>query len=137
MCGFRFWSMIAAAGDRKHDILKVIIPLAQSKLLCRNEIDVSYNEAGNEAALAVVDLRLMLNYEARREKARLHEVNLVSSNMRTAITVPPNREYFVSSYCSEPVLAEVAARQMYIFLMKDCNATLEILTRNVQSGLLN
>jgi hypothetical protein len=90
--------MIAAAGNRKDDLLKIIVDLARSKLLCQNDIDVSHLELGKKAgATAVVDLRLMLDYETRREAAREAEVELVASHMRMAFSVPQRREYLRSA----------------------------------------
>ena len=63
--------MIAAADDRKQEILNIIVDLARSKLLCQNKIDVGYSDLKEKSgATAVVDLRLMFDYETRREAAR-------------------------------------------------------------------
>jgi hypothetical protein len=129
--------MIAAAGNRKNDLLKHIVELARSKLLCKLEINIGHHHLENAAAIAVIDLRLMLDYETRREAARRTEAELVSSHMRIGISVPQTREYFRSCYSSEPLLAEAAAQQMACFRSKDRNATLEILSDNVKSGLLD
>jgi hypothetical protein len=130
--------MIAAAGDRKKDILKIIVDLARSKLLCQNQIDVRHSDLRHKpGATAVVDLRLMFEYETRREVARSAEAELVAAHMRLAYSIPQTRESVRSGYSSEPVLAEAAAQQMRVFRSHDPNAILDILCENTKSGLLD
>jgi len=57
----------------------------------------------------VLDIRLLLDFEPTFS-GRGAENDLVASRMRTAHSVPAHREYMRSSYPSEPVLAEAAAR---------------------------
>lgn len=87
--------------------------------------------------MAVVDLRLMFQYEPRRDLARSTEAELVAAHMRIAYSVPQSREIVYSGYSSEPLLAEAAARQMRVFRFHDPNATLDILQSNMKSGLIS
>src|SRR5438477_2445819 len=121
---FRFWTMIAGAGEHKKDMEAIIIELARSKLLCQNDINVAHDDVQNKrAAIAVVDLRLMLDYEHRRAAARIAEMDLVASHMRMAYSILESRECVVSGYPSEPLLAEAAAQQMHVFRSFDRDAT--------------
>lgn len=130
--------MIAAAGDNKEGVLAIILDTARSKLLCQNAIDVRYGKVeSRKAPTAIVDLRLMFDYELRREAARAFEVELVASHMRTAFSVPQTREYIRSGYPSEPLLAEAAAQQMHVFRSYDPDFTLDVLMDNLTSGLLD
>ena len=130
--------MIKAAGDKKGNILSVIINTARSKLLCQNAINIQYTQVeARHGPTAIVDLRLMFDYEPRREAARAFEAELVASHMRTAFSVPQTREYIRSGYPSEPLLAEAAAQQMRVFRSHDPNFTVDILMDNFDSGLLD
>ena len=59
--------------------------------------------------------------------------------MRTAFSVPKDREYVHSGCPSEPTLAEAAARQMDEFqkLRPDINVMADLLKVNFSSGLLD
>jgi hypothetical protein len=58
--------------------------------------------------------------------------------MRTAFSVPKEREYICSGYPSEPLLAEAAARQMDKFqTLTDTNVMLDTLKHELDSGLLD
>lgn len=130
--------MIAAAGDQKAAILSIILELARSKLLCQHKVNVAHDKLeAKRAATAIVDLRLMFDYEPHREIARLAEADLVACHLRMAYSVPQSREYVRSGYPSEPLLAEAAAQQMHVFRSFDPDATLKILKDNVESGLLD
>jgi hypothetical protein len=136
--GGRFWTMIAGAGDRKADLLSTIIDFARAKLLCQSKIDVEHHKLLKpHASTAVVDVRLMLDYEPRREASRLFEAELVAGHMRMAYSVPQSREYLRSGYPSEPLLAEAAAQQMHVFRSKDPEAVLTILMHKVKDGLID
>jgi hypothetical protein len=89
--------------------------------------------------MAVLDVLLNLDFEPRREAARSREAELVASHMRTAFSVPKDREYFRSGYPSEPILAEAAARQMDEFqtLSPNVNVMAHLLKDNLNSGLLD
>ena len=87
--------------------------------------------------LAVLDVRLLINYDPRG-KAAATEFELVANHMRTAFSVPEHREYLRSSYPSEPILAEAAARQMWQFRQHDIlSGSAQVLKTHMMSGLLD
>src|ERR1700733_8797581 len=108
----RFWTMIQGAGTSKALILSTIIDFARAKLLCHDSIDVSAMDVEKAARTAVVDVRLMLDYEPRREASHQLQAELIASHMRICYSVPQSRGYMHSGP-SEPILAEAAAQQMY------------------------
>jgi hypothetical protein len=129
--------MLRGAGDSEPEVMLTIINLARAKLLCQDAIDVKATDVGKTARTAVVDVRLMLDYEPRREASYLLQAELVASHMRICYSVPQSREYMRSCYPSEPILAEAAAQQMYAFRKRDPKAILDILKDNMESGLLD
>ncbi|KIL67470.1 hypothetical protein M378DRAFT_9260 [Amanita muscaria Koide BX008] len=132
-----FWTMIQSAGDSKDQVLPLIIDLARSKLLCQNDIDVDYLDVTKHARTAVVDLRLMFDYEPWQEATRAFEAELVASHMRTVFSIPQTLEYFWSGYPSEPLLAEAAAQQMGVFHSKNPDSIVNVLQNNLDSGRLD
>jgi len=135
-----FWTLVEAAKEvgGKAEILPTIIDLARAKLTCSNVIDGNYPNFSAEAQLAVVDVRLMLHYEPRREAVHILQEELVASHMRIAYSVPKHREYIRSGYPSEPVIAEAAAQQMFAFRTSaGANTTLQTLVHNINGGLLD
>ena len=114
-----------------------IISLARAKLLCQDEIDVGAGRVDEIARTAVVDVRLMLDYEPQRVESHRLQADLVAGHMRICYSVPQSREYMYSGYPSEPILAEAAAQQMYSFRKHDPRAILNILRDDMESGLLD
>src|ERR1700676_2496250 len=129
--------MLRGAGDSEAEVMLTIINLARAKLLCQDTIDVKATDVGKTERTAVVDVRLMLDYEPRREASHLLQAELVASHMRICYSVPKSREYMRSGYPSEPILAEAAAQQMYAFRKRDPRAILDILKDNMEGGLLD
>ena len=129
--------MLQGAGYSKAEVMLTIINFARAKLLCQPILDVGANDVGKSARTAVVDVRLMLDYEPRREASHQLQADLVASHMRICYSVPQNREYMRSGYPSEPILAEAAAQQMCTFRKHDRSAILHILRDNMDSGLLD
>ena len=84
----------------------------------------------------MVDVRLMLDFEPRREAATM-EMNLVASHMRLAYSIRKDRAFLRSGYSSEPILAEAAAQQMYAFRQHKPSVMLDILNDNIKTGLLD
>jgi hypothetical protein len=137
---YRFWSLLAAAGQHKPDILSTIVDLARAKLICHHNISLQYTRLTDAAVSAVLDVLLTLDFEPRRQAVRNREAELVASHMRIAFSVPKDREYLRSGYPSEPLLAEAAARQMDQFqkLAPDTNNVMaHILRSEFSSGLLD
>ncbi|KZP24260.1 hypothetical protein FIBSPDRAFT_1012129 [Athelia psychrophila] len=126
-----FWSLIAGAPEGKErQILDAIIPFARAKITCPTDGQTS---AAGRAA--VIDIRLMLDYEPRRQLARDRESELVASHMRIAYSVPQSREYMRSGYPSEPILAEAAAQQMCA--NPEEFSALRIVEENITGGLID
>ncbi|KAK0447199.1 hypothetical protein EV421DRAFT_1901321 [Armillaria borealis] len=59
--------------------------------------------------LALVDVRVMIEYASRQEKARHLQQEMVKGHMRIAFSMPKHREYMRSGNPSEPILAEATA----------------------------
>jgi hypothetical protein len=57
--------------------------------------------------------------------------------MRLAYSVLQNRGHVCTGYLSEPLLADAAAQQMYVFLQDNGNAILDILGDILQDGLID
>ena len=58
--------------------------------------------------------------------------------MRTAFSIPKDREYIRSGYPSEPLLAEAATHQMDKFqTLTNTNVMLDTLKHELDSGLLD
>ncbi|KAF8579397.1 hypothetical protein K439DRAFT_1525242 [Ramaria rubella] len=132
-----FWTLIEGAGSHKKEVLSEIIGLARAKLICNHNIDLGHRKLTPEGRLAVIDMRLMLTWEPRREAYRT-EATLVASHMRMAYSVPKDRVYLRSGYSSEPILSEAAAQQCYVFRKHySTSVILDILTENLDSGLLD
>ncbi|KAK0229882.1 hypothetical protein EDD85DRAFT_849935 [Armillaria nabsnona] len=63
--------------------------------------------------MALVGIRVMIEFAPRREKARRLQEEMVKGHMRIAFSVPLHREYMRSGHPSEPILAEAAAVSIY------------------------
>ena len=72
----------------------------------------------NLAQLAALDIRLLLAFEPNAKGVKAQE-DMVAGRMRIAHSVPKHREYMRSSYPSEPILAEAAARIWAKYQQKD------------------
>lgn len=119
-----------APEGKERQILGGIIRLARAKITCSTDGQTS---AAGRAA--VIDIRLMLDYEPRRQLARDRESELVASHMRIAYSVPQSREYMRSGYPSEPILAEAAAQQMRA--KPEEFSALRIVEENITGGLID
>ncbi|KAF8590094.1 hypothetical protein K439DRAFT_1657646 [Ramaria rubella] len=87
------------------------------------------------ARLAVVDVRLMLDYKPPQQTFH-REAELVASHMRIVYSIPKNRAYFRSGYPSEPIVSEAAAQHSHSFRQRAPFPLMDILKENIQSGLL-
>ncbi|KAK0205611.1 hypothetical protein DFS33DRAFT_1502661, partial [Desarmillaria ectypa] len=63
--------------------------------------------------MALVDIRVMIEYEPRREESRRLQEEMVRAHMRMMFSAPAHGEYTTSGYPSEPILAEAAAISIY------------------------
>ena len=109
----RFWTLLAGAGNNKDQILPTIVDLARAKLICHHKITIRHQDLKRPAVTALLDVLLSLDFEPGRPKAHNREVELIADHMRIVFSVPEHREYLLSGYPSEPLLAEAAARQMH------------------------
>jgi hypothetical protein len=81
------------------------------KLLCHDNIQKSHMDVSKPAAVAIVDVCLMLSFEPRRQATSTMEVDLIASHMRHVFSIPKHRQYKHSGYPSEPTIAEAAVEQ--------------------------
>ncbi|EGO24869.1 hypothetical protein SERLADRAFT_415804 [Serpula lacrymans var. lacrymans S7.9] len=86
--------------------------------------------------IVLLDVRLLLNYELYRDMTINHEANLVASHMRMNYSIPETREYLRSSYSSEFILAEAAARNLEMYC-DNFTVILKALENEFKSGLLD
>src|SRR4051812_42409524 len=105
----------ATVPARRDEMIADIIPTAQSKLLLDNILTKPYQDLSNAAKVAPLAVRLMLDFEPRRQATRNLEADLVAGHMCIAYSVPQAREYLRAGYSSEPILAEAAAVAMHEF----------------------
>ena len=109
--------------------------LARKKLVAHD--DIFKTKHSRIAMLAILDVLITIDFEPRRETAHEEQMEMVSSHMRTAFSIPDHRLYFRSGYPSEPFLAEAASRQMYHYMHKGSQSMISILTENLDSGLID
>jgi hypothetical protein len=137
MCLVRFWAILLNTSDRTIMTARMI-NFVRAKLLCQGVIDVAHDRLEKpNGRIAVVDVRLMLDYGPRCEATRSLEAELVATHMRVAYSVPKSQEYLHSGYPSEPLLAEAAAQQMRCFREKDPDAIVQILKQTLGQHLLD
>ena len=108
-----------------------MIDFAQSKLLCNENLSI----INDNAKIAVLARRLLLQFEPSREAAVETEATLVAGHMHVAYCVPTHREYLRSGASSEPILAEAAARIMASDAWKATD-TATVLLQYLSSGLI-
>lgn len=129
-----------AEDGTRQDICAELLAFARSKLLRKEDVLSERIESSPEAQTAVLDVRIMLSYEASREDARRRVMELIESHMRTVFSVPRGREYFRSGYPSEPILVEAAAQQLHYWRTTEIervDPALTILTENLNHDLLS
>src|SRR5260370_40739569 len=91
---------------------KQLMYLARSKLADLRDVYQGYGKYTSSAKLAIIDVRVQLDYESKCEAATDTVARLVTSHMRTAFSVPQHHKFMDSSYPSEAWLAEAAAQEM-------------------------
>ena len=103
--------MLATLNDSAAD---VFVRTLRAKLVYSQMISDPPDKFTNIARLAVVDVRLCLDYETQVEdnKAMQTAVDLVATHMRTVYSIPQHRQYLYSGYSSEPLLAEVSSSRL-------------------------
>ncbi|PSR83227.1 hypothetical protein PHLCEN_2v5789 [Hermanssonia centrifuga] len=71
------------------------------------------SELTDNGRLSALKVRLLLDFEPRRQISVKKEMELVAGHMLINHCVPVHREYMWTSYPSEPILAEAAAQMMF------------------------
>ncbi|EGN99573.1 hypothetical protein SERLA73DRAFT_179654 [Serpula lacrymans var. lacrymans S7.3] len=127
-----YWALADESADAQ-DMLYFI----QSKLIRRYVPTVlpPRTEQSKEIII-LLDVRLLLNYQQHRDITIRHEDNLVANHMRMIYCIPNTRDYLRSSYSSEPILAEAAAKNLEKY-SEEFEVILDALQEAHQSGLLD
>ncbi|KAF8329825.1 uncharacterized protein EI90DRAFT_3062127 [Cantharellus anzutake] len=111
-----WWTMYDAfkQNDKLHNNIfaRKLLDLARAKLAGLEGATGDLTKYTQEAKLAVIDMRLQLDYEPARQVAATALAQMVASHMRTVFSIPTHRDYMRSGYPSEPWLAEAAAQGM-------------------------
>ncbi|KAH8113034.1 hypothetical protein DFH11DRAFT_1727972 [Phellopilus nigrolimitatus] len=89
-----------------------IVNLARAKLIASSKPNTA--EMTDDAKLAVLAVRLLLDFNMSRADRQTQMVRLVENHMAIAFSIPKHRETLSIGYPSEPILAEAAARQMNV-----------------------
>src|SRR5258708_37274921 len=93
---------------------KQLMNLARSKLTGFSDVNQNLEQYTSDAKLAVIDVRVQLDYEPKREGTTATVSRLVASHMRTAFSLPRHRKYMRSGYPSEAWLAEEAEQELEV-----------------------
>lgn len=111
-----------------------LFDFAIAKIFSLKDSKESGNLARDNGILSALSIRLLLEFEPRRDDARQKESALVAGHMRCCFLIPKHRRYLRSGTPSEPVLAEAAAR-----IMNDTSygSPVENLKRFLQNGLIS
>ncbi|EJD42134.1 hypothetical protein AURDEDRAFT_186134 [Auricularia subglabra TFB-10046 SS5] len=104
---------------------KLVMRLVVAKLTGLDLRDVAnYRRYSEIARLAVLDVRMCLDYETRKFLSVEMEADLVAFHLRLAYSVPGDRRYMYSGYSSEPLIAEAAACVMRAWMWHWSDASL-------------
>lgn len=68
------------------------------------------NVKAEQARIAALSIRIMLDFDVARESSRNYEEKLVETHLRVAYAVPSHREFLRAGTPSEPLVAEAAAQ---------------------------
>lgn len=91
------------------DAKQGVILLAIDKLTGFAALHRRWTECSEAGRMAVLDVRLCLDYDSHSAAARTLQETLISTHMRLLFSVPVH-EQFESGYSSEPLLALVRTR---------------------------
>jgi hypothetical protein len=95
------WASLFEWGSES--VRRGMINYAKVKLSCGNV-------NSEEAKIAALSIRVILDFDIAREIAKAFEDKLVERNMRVSFAVPNHRDFMLSGTPSEATLAEAAAR---------------------------
>ncbi|KAK0184282.1 hypothetical protein F5146DRAFT_938672 [Armillaria mellea] len=137
--GRPLWHTMLAAGASPESL----VLLARSKLTHRNggppclygrvTPDPPVKPLEEVVQTTLVGIRVMIEFYARREKARRLQEEMVTGHMRIVFSVPSHREYMKSGYPSEPILAEAAAISIY----EECVSMAKVIAGLVRDYLID
>ncbi|KZV92390.1 hypothetical protein EXIGLDRAFT_836493 [Exidia glandulosa HHB12029] len=102
-----FWTLLKAGWTEDS-----IATYASQKLVGRTDSTVRPAHLDDSDSVAVLDVRLCLDFAQRRNDPTSLQAKLISHHMRLVYTVPRHREFFISGYSSEPILANAAGEVM-------------------------
>ncbi|KAM6498815.1 hypothetical protein JOM56_006763 [Amanita muscaria] len=135
-----FWSLLKG-GEKQEYVLSLakykLAPVKSDKIYQGHDVgpDPTYS------LTAIIDLLLMLDYNPDHKTVQELQKELVSSHMRTCVSIPADREYIRSCYPSEPFLAEAAMTRLAEILYLDDNTYPDCVIDTVNShfshGLLS
>lgn len=94
--------------------------------------DANLRDVLDDARLAAVSVRLLLEYPPLNEDFILTGMRLVESHMAIAYTFKADRQGLTAGYPSEPIVAEAAAQVMWKFR----RPVSEVLAQYVTSGMV-
>ncbi|EGN99476.1 hypothetical protein SERLA73DRAFT_74000 [Serpula lacrymans var. lacrymans S7.3] len=129
-----YWALLDESFPESEEIM---LDLIRAKVVGRSAPErlPSVGEQPKEIII-LLDVRLLLDYELYRHTSVHHEANLVARHMRMNYSVPETRDYLRSSYASEPILAEAAARNLEMY-SEDFTVILKALENGFKMGLLD
>src|SRR5258708_2385849 len=113
-----------------------LMNLARSKLMGLPNVHQSFEKYTPNAKLAIIDVRVQLDYEPKHEVTTDRVAQLVASHMRTAFSVLRHRKYMRSGYPSEAWLAEAAAQEMQHLLKRQPTFAFDTLDELLESGII-
>ncbi|KAH8113055.1 hypothetical protein DFH11DRAFT_1744480 [Phellopilus nigrolimitatus] len=113
-----------------------MVNLARAKLIASDKPDIT--QMTDDAKLAVLAVRLLIDFNASQVNIQARMVRLVQNHMAIAFSIPKHRETLSIGYPSEPILAEAAARQMNVMRNNRDTMNISLLLRGfVDRGLVD
>lgn len=126
---FRFWTMVEVMRSYPNQyIWSHLLQMARSSLVRSPDFT---------QRIAMLDIRLMFDYDPHSEPARQIQEELITRNMRLAYSLTTKRDFFCSGYSSEPILAEAAAQCIQIKRQSDPTFIVKTLQEIMSSGIVD
>ncbi len=125
-----------ANDDLRTGFTKELMDLARAKLVRLSNAYSHHTNYTLNAKLAVIDVRVQLDYDLKCEAATDTVARLVESHMRTAFSIPQYRKYMRSGYPSEAWLAEAAAQEMVYLHKQRPTFVFDTLDEVLESGII-
>ncbi|KAI5116426.1 hypothetical protein M0805_008897 [Coniferiporia weirii] len=102
-----------------------------------HKLDWDAVDAFSDAALAVLAVRLLLDFNLTREWSCRTTIRLVQSHMAVVYSITADRKLLKAGYPSEPILAEAAAQQMRTMRSDLTTSFSRLLFNYMNEGLIN